>query len=268
MLIKSEYLSNLILDFAKSLADVLTYEDVHKDIKGYDEEKLNIFLIQAREIRLQLMLQPGLLIFIEDEKHREVCETVINVIWGKLDTEITDYENIYYSIIDSSEYFSQLFSIDEDYLVDIFKVLHSIDSKYLRRANHLRPTFISVKPKNSEFETLYQEAMSAWLFGLNIAAVNLCWAILESILKEKLTETEKIKELYPNGRPIKSFLRELIDKAYENKIICESDVKVAQRIRILRNTATHDLKPLSDDEIYKIIQHSKSIAEKILKTET
>ncbi len=261
-MINSDNLADQILNYAKSFADILIYEKEHGDITGFDNSRIKTTIQQARKIRFQLIQNPGLLIYIQDENKRNIFETDIEFIWGKLEDDISDYNDIYYEILNDPEGMSEFYGMDEEILVDFSEVLLSINGMYLHRANKLRPTFISVKPQNSEFESLYQEAMKTWLFGLNIAAVNLCWALIENLFREKLTAVNKIAELYYK----KNFLRNLIDKVYEENFIDKDNMKTAHRIRYLRNLATHELKKISDDEIYKIIQQTKDIAGNILKS--
>jgi hypothetical protein len=216
--------------------------DLHKK---YKEENItaNSFVVYseeaeglAYEIIERLVWEPGKLLYFEDAALIDSARKAVKDLWDSLP---------------SSELWDEISSGG-------YKgILVNIISDYIDRAKLLKPVFISVEPPNP-VKKYFREAMGAWLFGLNTAALILCCSIIEEMLETiypKLTKAEKEK---------KGKLEALIDKA-NGKIFNKTEAETAHIIRLLRNDAVHELKRPSKEDTYEAILNTVSLIEKILR---
>lgn len=84
------------------------------------------------------------------------------------------------------------------------ELMVNIIGDYIERAKKIKPIFSTVKPTDV-IRTYFQEAMNAWCYGLNTAALILSCSILESILKQVLLRKDP-KFVYDidNGKALHS----------------------------------------------------------------
>ncbi|MEK0337105.1 MAG: DUF4145 domain-containing protein [Nitrosopumilus sp.] len=216
--------------------------DLHKKYKtenttansfvGYSEEAEGL----AYEIIEKLIWEPGKLLYFEDTALISDARNAVKDLWDSLPAD----------------------ELWEEISTGGFKgILVNIISDYIDRAKLLNPVFISIEPPN-QIKKYFREAMGAWLFGLNTAALILCCSIIEKMLETiypKLTKAEKEK---------KGKLEALIDKT-NGKIFNETEAETAHIIRLLRNDAVHDLKRPSKEDTYEAILNTVSLIEKILR---
>ncbi len=200
-----------------------------------------------------LIWAPGKLIYVPDETERVKAQCLVDLIWSKQESE---------------ELFDQM--VGGSYTGLLVEIL----GDYTDRAKMLKPTFISVNPKNIEFSRYYEDAMRAWLFGLNSAALILCCSIIEDTLKEQLYNLDPnlalildIHEGKVTGIKNKK-MEKLIYEAANHNIIDIRGKRIAHRIRELRNSAIHSLEKIDDSQTYQAILDTKELIEKILTTST
>ena len=216
--------------------------DLHKKYKtenitansflGYSEEAEGL----AYEIIERLIWEPGKLLYFEDTALISDAKNAVKDLWDSLPS------NELWEEIASGGYKG---------------ILVNIISDYIDRAKFLKPVFISIEPTN-QIKKYFREAMGAWLFGLNTAALILCCSIIEEMLETiypKLTKAEKEK---------KGKLEALIDKA-NGKIFDKTEAETAHIVRLLRNDAVHELKRPSKEDTYEAILNTVSLIEKILR---
>jgi hypothetical protein len=215
--------------------------DLHKKYKtenitansfvGYSEEAEGL----AYEIIERLIWEPGKLLYFDDTALIVATKNAVKDLWDSLP---------------SNELWEEISSGG-------FKgILVNIINDYIDRAKLLKPVFISIEP-TSQIKKYFREAMGAWLFGLNTAALILCCSIIEEMLETiypKLTKAE---------RENKGKLETLIDKA-KGKIFSNTEAETAHIVRLLRNDAVHELKRPSREDTYEAILNTVSLIEKIL----
>lgn len=201
----------------------------------------------AWEIVEYIVWHPGTLIYFEDSHLMDEAKNIITELW-----ESIDYDEL------SDEMFSGGFS----------GLMVNIIGDYIERAKKIKPIFITVKPTDV-IRTYFQEAMNAWCYGLNTAALILCCSILESILKEVLLRKDP-KFVYDmdNGKGFQNIkekdLKILIDNAKQAGLLDDIEIKKAQMIRESRNAAVHKLKRYSSEQTYQAIITTKELIEKLL----
>ena len=85
----------------------------------------------------ELVWYPGTLIYLKNKSELKVAQTIIDIIWSRLDKD---------------EIFDEMMSGGyAGLLIDII-------GDYADRVKMLKPTFISINPKNSDFQIYFQEA--------------------------------------------------------------------------------------------------------------
>ncbi|MDZ7370261.1 MAG: DUF4145 domain-containing protein [candidate division KSB1 bacterium] len=235
-----------ILKLIQLIRDTYDFEN---NCMNMDENQSDEFESLWGSIVEDLMWAPGTLIYIEDENERKVTQSIINWIW-----DTTDSEEIFDEITGGG--YSGL--------------LVNIIGDYIDRAKKLRPTIISINPANIEFKSYFEEAMKAWLYGLNNSSLILCCSIIEDLLKTQLynIDLNLALDLEYEGEKLKGIknkkLERLIDEAYNHEIIDKREKESAHGIRILRNNALHNLEKIGEEQTLKAILGTKELVEKIL----
>lgn len=192
---------------------------------------------------------PGALFFDENQARHKRNETVIEFLW---------------KIVDSDEIFDELLSGGYSGL------LANILGDFSERVKMLKPTFISINPETTEFSSYFEEAMKAWLYGLSNAALIICFAVIEDLLKDRLCQVdiEYVYELKdpnnPKGVKRVSYDR-IIMAAMDEGLINKKEKNILFNIKKLRNNSIHNLTSVSDSEVYDAIIHTKRIVEKLLR---
>ena len=201
-----------------------------------------------RSIEWDLLGSPGQLIYIQDESEMKAVQTILDIIWK------STYSEALFDEMTGGKY--------TDFMV------HMVED-YIDNAKMLKPTLISVDINKTDFKVYYNEAMQAWLFGLNNSSLILCCTIIEDILKTKLSDIDinLVIDIEKNGKQVIGWknreLEKLINIAFDHKIIGLNERKIAHKLRALRNAAIHRLKTLNSSEVYKAILDTKEIIEKI-----
>ena len=208
--------------------------------KKTDNEKLELLM----SIRRELVFSPGTLIFFKDPSELKAAEFVMDFIWDTMDSEEI-WKEIGYLFVD----------LEED---------------YVDRAKKLKPILISINPQNTEFQTYFDEAMKAWLFGLNNSAIILCFAILEDILVSELRDIDpdlalELKRVDGKEKGVKNKkLAILIKNAFERNLVDDREYAILDELRTIRNNCIHHLIPVEEQKTYEVIIRTKEIVEKIL----
>ncbi len=201
----------------------------------------------AKEIVEHLMWKPGTLICFEDTDLMRDATSAIDSL----------YEDMNYKEL-SDEMFSGGYG----------GLLVNIIGDYIDRAMKLKPTLVSVRP-NEVVSAYFQNAMECWLYGINSASVILCCSIVENLLKQRYPTLQyKSDNIFKDFKYLKDFertLEEFIDEVAKKGFIDENTRKMAQGIRILRNSTVHKLKQITSDEAYNAIMNTKKIIEQLLK---
>lgn len=191
---------------------------------------------------------PGALFFDGNHARLKRNEAVIEFLW---------------IIVDSDEIFDELLS--GGYSGLLANMLGDISE----RVKMLKPTFISINPETTEFSNYFEEAMKAWLYGLSNAALIICFAVIEDLLKDRLCQVD-IDYVYEfkdpnNPKGVKQVSYDSIIKAaMEEDLINKKEKNILFKIKKLRNNSMHSLASVSDSEVYDAIIHTKRIVEKLL----
>jgi hypothetical protein len=257
---ESQSLIDRIMRFSYILKDTeLDEDDGFPGLKP-PEELFNEFRSLLISIQQDLIDDPGKLIYVEDDKKRELLKSVVNIVWLFLDE-------------------SQLWDENADVSLNYHEHWMLIKSTYIDRAPKLKPTFISVNPSGTEFKCYYDEAMQAWLYGLDTSALILCCSIIEHTLYKDLWYKHQqggidLSPLFSldmdgNKPDVNPRLWKMINKAEELGIIDFKEKEKAHQVKDLRNLAVHDLKAIGYKRAYKAILDTKDLIESILsKSET
>lgn len=214
-----------------------------------DENQTNEFNSLWESVVEDLMWSPGTLIYIADETERKAAQVLIDLIWKTQDTD---------------EMFDEMTS------GGYAGLLVNIIGDYIDRAKMLKPTLISINPQNIEFTRYFEEAMKAWLHGLNSSSLILCGSIIEDMIKTQLYNIDPnlALDLEREGQNVKGVrnkkLEILINTAFSHHIIDKKGKAIAHRIRVLRNNAVHKLENVSEKQTYQAILDTKELVEKIL----
>jgi len=141
---------------------------------------------------------------------------------------------------------------------------------FSERVKMLNPTFISINSETTEFSNYFEEAMKACLYGLSNAALIICFAVIEDLLKDRLCQKD-VSYVYelkdpenPQGVKQVSYDR-LIMSALNEEIIDRSEKNELFRIKKLRNDSIHRLETVTDSQVYDAIIETKKIVEKLLR---
>lgn len=248
----SEYLplSERILKLLHTFRDGYDFENKSFNLK---ENQASEFNLLWKSIVEDLMWSPGTLIHIADEAKRKAAKILIDLIW-----KIQDAEEIF----------------DEMTSGGYSGLMVNIVGDYIDRAKMLKPTLISINTQNFEFKTYFEEAMKAWLHGLNSSSLILCGSLIEDMIKTQLYNIDPNPALELEGKKqnvkVKKnkALFKLIETAFSHQIIDKEDKKTAHRIRELRNKAVHKLEKVGEEETYRAILDTKELIEKILTIST
>ena len=129
------------------------------------------------------------------------------------------------------------------------------------RLKKIRPTFLSIDYPDSEFKEYYNEALSAWLFGLNTASLIISWSFLEALIKNTvlLRSIQAYMAIIQMEIPQREFLAQL----EEWQILNGSDLDDIDGLRRLRNKAVHETEPIDSNTAFEAIRKSRAIVEKI-----
>lgn len=233
-----------LLSKVDELHEVLT--DPELDIEM--ETRMRKFRDLRLDILDRLLNTPGALLHVKDNDEHEKYKSIINVLWKNIDqTELLD------------EFHGGRF-VD-----NLTNTTGTITSRFMK----LRPTFISINPENTEFKTYFEQAMQAWVYGLDQAALILCFSILEDALKDRLrlVDPSYVYELMGsnNAEGVKTVsFGNIIKSAYEEDLISYEQKETLFDIKKKRNDSVHDLVTVDGDEVYNIILQTKDIVEHLL----
>ena len=237
-------LSEAIIELKNLLIDMLENQASGDTI---DEDKDSRAKELVTIIQKELIYNPGTLIYFEDELEIDSVKGVVDWVWQNLNPQVAFEE------MTGGEY--------TDLLV------HTM-GEYVDRAKMLKPTFISTNPANNDFQVYYEEAMHCWLFGLDRAALILCSSIVESLIKQKVSEINEeylYQEENGKGRRREKTFKQLIEMVKFLKLINSSQANAMHDIRRSRNQAVHSLETISEKETHSKIMQTKEIAEGLLK---
>lgn len=204
----------------------------------------------------ELLENPAQLVCIPDKRKRETLKSVIGCIWPEKDE--ADRQETREWI------FQEMFG---GYFTSI--MLDLVD-EYPRRAMELRPTLVGFDPQDPELEACFEEAVQAWLRGLNRASVILCCSAMEQLLSRRLyaIDPDLALELKRTGDRIVGVknrqLREIIEVSFLRGVIDAVDKKKAHKLRKLRNDAVHGLRAVSEEDALDAIQSFQVLLEKVL----
>lgn len=228
------------------------YGKLLKDVDGIyemSEEDKNIFNKLYEDILTQLLYSPGTLLYFKNPSEQKIAQTVINILYTNLDTD---------------EIFDEITGGGYGGL------LVNMVSDYIDRAKLLKPTFISINPQRTEFKYYFEEAMKAWLYGVDSASLILCASIIEDILKSELEKIDidlayNLKKRDNQIVGVRSVgLSKLIKNALDKKVFSFEDYKKAEQVIKLRNDVVHELKSSTYKESYNAIINTKTLVENLL----
>ncbi len=208
-------------------------------------------------IRQYLLKNPGTLIYSPDELESIFLPNLITQIWEEISN--IQEEN-------GDEYCDLLGHILSTNIIE--------DS--IERAQKYPPQFILVNPEILDFNRYFEQAFKAYIYGLNGASCIIACSFLEMALKEKMNEFELVPadlrwEVNDKGerKPIGVCFNfsNIINKAYEEKIIDKNDRNTLHRIRKLRNDVIHENKEITSEKSLETIMQMKTVFEHLFKDE-
>ena len=129
------------------------------------------------------------------------------------------------------------------------------------RLKKIRPTFSSIVYPDSEFKEYYNEALSAWLYGLNTASLIICWSFLDALIRR--TVYFHSIQAYIKIIQMDDPRRELLAQLKEWQILNGPDIHDIDGLRKLRNKAVHETEPIDSKTAFEAILKSRFIVEKI-----
>lgn len=162
---------------------------------------------KLQELRLDildgLLNTPGALLHVKDEEQLKKYKLLIDFIW---------------ETVDQGELLEEFHG--GRFVDNLTNTTGLITSRFM----NLRPTFISINPENTQFKTYFEKAMQAWVYGLDQAALILCFSILEDTLKDqlRLVDPSYVYELMGsnNAEGVKTVsFGKIIKSAYEVYLI-------------------------------------------------
>ena len=210
-----------------------------------NEEKKERANKLIEEIIEYLIWFPGALFYNENEKLNKKYKIVVDLAW----------ENV-----DSGEIF------DKIAFGGYSGVMGDFMDTFSKRVKKLKPTFISINPNSRDFGIYYEEAMKAWVYGLDSAALILSYSILEDTLRNRLclmNSEYALKLVDPhNLKSVQQFgMKKLIEFTRKEKILSFKQLKDLENIQKKRNDAVHNLYSIPGDEVYDVIMKTKDIVE-------
>lgn len=237
------------MSIKESILNLLQEYDDFRAAGGTSEEyaksssKRTSLLLQ--EIILGFAWHPGEFISVKDEEEKKRLEHQFNEIWAYVEDDIFD-------VIFWGEY-------PGSGLQDEFAGL--VMDEFAGRLKRIRPIFVSITYPDSEFKKYYNEALEAWLFGLNTASLIICWSFLEALIKNTvhLRSVQAYMTIIKMEYPQEGFLAQL----KEWQFLSGSDLNDIDGIRKLRNKAVHETKSIDSQSAFEAIVRSKAIVEKI-----
>lgn len=233
-----ENILNLLQEYEKFSASGGTSEEYAKS-----SSKKKSLLLQ--EIIIGFAWNPGEFIFVKDEEEKDLLEHQFNEIWNYVEDDIFD-------VIFWGEYPGSGLQ-DEFASLVIYEVAE--------RLKRIRPIFSSIIYPDSEFKEYYNEALSAWLFGLNTASLIICWSFLEALIRN--TVHFRSIQAYMKISQMDNQQEELLAQLKEWQILNGSDIHDINGLRKLRNKAVHETEPIDSSTAFKAIRKSRTIVEKI-----
>ncbi len=217
-----------------------------EDLSGNEQYKRMQTLFD--EVVEDLMWHPGRLIYFQDSKMMELGQSLVNFLWDGTDAgELWD------------ELHSGGFS----------GLLVNLTGDYCDRAVQLKPTFIAVEP-TQEVRQYFQEAMLAWVHGLDRASLILCWSVIENLLREKLSRQDtKLVYEAGSGKSLgglkEKSCHEWIRSARRLGWLDDVAVRQADAIKKARREAVHRQSSPLSKEVYQFIMDTKNILEQLMK---
>ena len=206
-------------------------QSIHSAVNNLSKGDYVEYKERVEEIITMLLDNPGKLIYIEDPELKKEALKEVKIIWAN-----TEWDNLFDRMVEEG-------------------TMVAIIGEYVDRAKRLYPTFIDQKIDNRT-SVYFQNAIESWLFGLNDAAVILCWSVIEFILKEN----------YPLHRNQTKDMKEFIDAVTNDGHIDNNLAEKMHRIRKSRNFIVHhrNRRTVSSDDVFSMIRDTKEIIESIL----
>lgn len=206
-----------------------------------DADELVEFVALHQEIFRALTDQPGLMVRIPDLSQRDKTIKTINWLWADADLDKLTEE------IRSDDRGGEL------------------ACAFALRAKRLRPAFICVQP-TPEVACCYAEAITAWLYGCDRAALILCRATIECLVKGLLGQMDSSLLLTTVRKrdkliTIEKNLKLLLETAVEVGILDGPRFKRADKIRDLANDAVHGAHSIPEADYEDAVLDTRTIVE-------
>ena len=227
-------LENLMKEYLQVL---LPYVINNQPIPATQEEKLHDLQAKIIEILLFGADKP---LFVSDKKMKGIFDVVLPHLLNRNDFQFL------FDRLDSSGK-----SVD-------------ITWNYLDRFLKLKPFLLfSNLPQNVNI--LLSDAIRSYLYSCNRAAVILCGALLEEILRSKLSEIDpSLVFKNDNGaKPYQLEMKYIIKNAIKHEIMDKNLERKARHVNTERNAAVHRCKPFAEKETLSLITKTKEIIEDI-----
>jgi hypothetical protein len=202
------------------------------------------------EIFKELMWNPGQLIHIQDENKMLRGKSLVDYFWDKRGRADELMERLH-----DGEFGGLLFQLTGDYVGAV---------------SELRPMFIAVEPTR-EVREYFQEAVRAWLHGVDKGGLILCWSSIEMLLREKLLrqDFELVYKLRKKKDPtswIERTCRRWIESAEQLRWLDKGTAKKALAIKEARDKAVHRQFAPSSKEVHQFIMDTKTIIDQLMKS--
>ncbi|HUJ10705.1 MAG TPA: DUF4145 domain-containing protein [Verrucomicrobiae bacterium] len=197
----------------------------------------------------RLLWKPGHLVFIPSVTQCKEAELRIDQVWRD---EIQHDEELWQKVLYGVE-------IDD---VGYHGVGSDIAFVYAERLRRWKPIVISVNPP-TEIRRYFEESVAAWLRGLDCAAIILCWAVVETLMKKALLRIDGALVFdRHDGRECNA--ARLINNARAAELLSPQEAEAAHHVRELRNNAVHQLQDVDAGSSFRGIIETKQLVERLL----
>ncbi len=221
--------------------------------KGFTQEQIlrhpdfKQFQKYAWDVMDYLVWNPGSLVCTDDHEFLRDAREFMDNFWD----EVVDEDSIW----------------DEMMAGGFNGLAGALTERYAARASTLKPIFIAVDP-GREFSICFQEAMHAWVHGLDKACVILCWTVLESVLQDRLTKLD-LRSIYTEMRGTdprtwkKRARKEWIRAARERRLLNAIEAGFAKDVMKLRDAAVHEQVSIHKAEAHFALLKTRHLVERL-----
>ena len=225
----------------------------YTDVESMTESLSSQQRLEA-QILDHILRHPGKFICIPEARKRTAAQEVVETLWKEeVDDNDEFYRLIHYGVPYGGNSPGRCDSISD-----------GLGTTYHLRVRQLKPTFVS-NNLPADVRCCFEQAMEAWVRGLDSAALILCWSVLESLMKERLLniDTDLVYQSAAPGSRCRKLRPwpEIIKSAKNLGILNAEGAAAADDICKTRNNAVHELKDVTEDQSFRAITNTRWLLE-------